>query len=125
MIRKLLFTVLLHSLLLTTVWAQDRQVSGKVTAAEDGTSLPGVNIVVQGTTKGTTTDADGNYTIQLGPSETALVFTFVGFATITEEVGDRTVIDVTMGSDITSLSEVVVIGYGVAKNRMLPEPLLQ
>lgn len=115
MIRKLLFTVLLHSLLLTTVWAQDRQVSGKVTAAEDGTSLPGVNIVVQGTTKGTTTDADGNYTIQLAPSETTLVFTFVGFATITEEVGDRTVIDVTMGSDITSLSEVVVIGYGVAK----------
>jgi TonB-linked SusC/RagA family outer membrane protein len=115
MIRKLLFTVLLHSLLLTTVWAQDRQVSGKVTAAEDGTSLPGVNIVVQGTTKGTTTDADGNYTIQLSPSETTLVFTFVGFATITEEVGDRTVIDVTMGSDITSLSEVVVIGYGVAK----------
>ncbi len=115
MIRKLLFTVLLHSLLLTTVWAQDRQVSGRVTAAEDGTSLPGVNIVVQGTTKGTTTDADGNYTIQLSPSETTLVFTFVGFATITEEVGDRTVIDVTMGSDITSLSEVVVIGYGVAK----------
>ncbi|MFD1003630.1 SusC/RagA family TonB-linked outer membrane protein [Ohtaekwangia kribbensis] len=115
MIRKLLFTVLLHSLLLTTVWAQDRQVSGKVTAAEDGTSLPGVNIVVQGTTKGTTTDAEGNYTIQLGPSENTLVFTFVGFTTITETVGDRTVIDVVMGSDITSLGEVVVIGYGVAK----------
>jgi TonB-linked SusC/RagA family outer membrane protein len=115
MIRKLLFTVLLHSLLLTTVWAQDRQVSGKVTAAEDGTSLPGVNIVVQGTTKGTTTDAEGNYTIQLAPSENTLVFTFVGFSTITEEVGDRTVIDVVMGSDITSLGEVVVIGYGVAK----------
>lgn len=115
MIRKLLFTVLLHSLLLTTVWAQDRQVSGKVTAAEDGTSLPGVNIVVQGTTKGTTTDAEGNYTIQLAPTENTLVFTFVGFSTITEEVGDRTVIDVVMGSDITSLGEVVVIGYGVAK----------
>jgi TonB-linked SusC/RagA family outer membrane protein len=115
MMRKLLFTVLLHSLLLTTVWAQDRQVSGKVTAAEDGTSLPGVNIVVQGTTKGTTTDAEGNYTIQLAPTENTLVFTFVGFSTITEEVGDRTVIDVVMGSDITSLGEVVVIGYGVAK----------
>jgi TonB-linked SusC/RagA family outer membrane protein len=115
MIRKLLFTVLLHSLLLTTVWAQDRQVSGKVTAAEDGTSLPGVNIVVQGTTKGTTTDAEGNYSIQLAPTENTLVFTFVGFSTITEEVGDRTVIDVVMGSDITSLGEVVVIGYGVAK----------
>jgi TonB-linked SusC/RagA family outer membrane protein len=115
MIRKLLLTVLLPSLLWTTVWAQDKQITGKVTAAEDGTALPGVNVVVQGTTKGTTTDAEGNYSIQLSASENTLVFTFVGFSTITEEVGDRTVIDVTMGSDITSLTEVVVIGYGVQK----------
>ncbi len=62
MIRKLLFTVLLHSVLCFAAAAQEeRQVSGKVTSQEDGTSLPGVNVIVQGTTTGTTTDADGNY----------------------------------------------------------------
>jgi len=115
MIRKLLFTVLMPCLLWTTVWAQSKQVSGKVTAADDGMALPGVNIVVQGTAKGTTTDAEGNYKIDLAPSENTLVFTFVGFTTVTTEVGDRTVVDIALASDITSLGEVVVIGYGVQK----------
>lgn len=119
MIRKLLFTVLMHSLLCTAVLAQERQISGKVTSLEDGTTVPGVNVVVQGTTKGTTSDADGNYSIQLAPSENTLVFSFVGFKPSTIQVDDRTTIDVALEADVTSLNEVVVIGYGSMQEKEL------
>ena len=119
MIRKLLFTVLMHSLLCTAVLAQEKQISGKVTSLEDGTSVPGVNVVVQGTTKGTTSDADGNYSIQLAPSENTLVFSFVGFKPSTIQIDDRTTIDVALEPDVTSLNEIVVIGYGTMQEKEL------
>ena len=119
MIRKLLFTVLMHSLLMTAAYAQDKQVSGRVTSQDDGSSIPGVNIVVQGTSKGTTTDADGNYTIQLSSSENSLVFTFVGFKPLTLQVDGRSTIDVVMEPDITSLDEIVVVGYGTQREKDL------
>src|SRR5690606_41847091 len=82
-----LFAVLLHP----QVWAQDRQVSGRVTSQDDGTPVPGVNVVVEGTTRGTTTDVNGNYTIQLGPNENTLVFSFVGFKPAVIQVDSRSV----------------------------------
>jgi len=115
MTKKLLFSVLLHSLLCTAVWAQDKQLNGKVTAADDGSALPGVNVVVQGTSKGTTTDIDGNYSITLSPQENTIVFTFVGYTSQTVTVGDRTTIDVVLDPDITALGEVVVVGYGTQR----------
>ena len=60
------------------LWAQDRAVSGKVTAAEDGSGLPGVNVVVKGTTNGTVTDSDGAYTLNVPAESQFLVFTFIG-----------------------------------------------
>ena len=120
MIRKLLFTMLLHSLLCVTVMAQEeKQVSGKVTSQEDGSAVPGVNIVVQGTSKGTTSDAEGNYSIQLGPSENTLVFSFVGFKPTTVQVEGQSTINVALESDITSLEEVVVVGYGTQREKDL------
>jgi iron complex outermembrane receptor protein len=90
-------------------------VSGKV-SADDGTALPGVNIVEKGTSNGTVTDADGNYRISVGADAT-LVFSFVGFLSQEIAVGGRSTIDVTLASDVTSLSEVVVTGYGTQERK--------
>lgn len=112
MIRKLLFTCLFISMLGHQVWAQTRQVSGVVTSKDDGTTMPGVNVVVQGTSKGTTTDADGKYSIELSSSENTLIFSFIGYKSVTATVGDRTTLDILLESDATALEEVVVVGYG-------------
>jgi TonB-linked SusC/RagA family outer membrane protein len=117
MIKKLLLTVLTLSMLVTAGQAQDRQVSGKVTSMEDGSGIPGVNIVVQGTSKGTTTDVDGNYTLALAPSENTLVFSFVGYKTFTASVDGRTTLDVVLELEVSSLEEVVVVGYGTQRKR--------
>lgn len=72
----LLITLCLTSVL-TDAWAQQRTVSGRVTAAEDGATLPGVNVVIKGTAIGTVTDIDGNYSISV-PKRATLVFSFIG-----------------------------------------------
>jgi TonB-linked SusC/RagA family outer membrane protein len=118
MIRKLLFTMLFFSVLCATAFAQDRTVSGSVTGA-DGLSLPGVNVIVQGTSKGTTTDSDGKYTLNLGPNENTLVFSFVGYESATVDASTRTTVDVVLASDITTLNEVVVVGYGTQREKDL------
>ena len=92
------------------------QVNGKVTSKDDGSPLPGVNIVEKGTSNGATTDADGNYTIKVGANAT-LIFSFVGSTTQEIEVGAQTSINVELLSDVTSLSEVVVVGYGTQEKK--------
>lgn len=92
--------------------AQDRTVSGKVTAADDGSALPGVNVVLKGTTTGVVTDADGMYRISVPGSGGTLVFSFIGMNTTEAEIGSRSVVDVQMGVDVKQLSEVVITGYG-------------
>ncbi|MFW6101976.1 MAG: SusC/RagA family TonB-linked outer membrane protein, partial [Bacteroidota bacterium] len=89
---------------------QEIEVSGTVTDAETGDPLPGVNIVVQGTTTGTTTDTDGNYTIE-APADATLVFSFVGYQEQTIEINGQEQIDVEMEETVTELEEVVAIGY--------------
>jgi TonB-linked SusC/RagA family outer membrane protein len=96
--------------------AQTRTVSGKVTSADDGSGIPGVNIVEKGTSNGAATDADGNYKINVG-AEAILVFSFIGYATQEFTVGERTSIDVSLKTDVTALDEVVVIGYGEVKKK--------
>jgi TonB-dependent starch-binding outer membrane protein SusC len=95
-----------------SVWAQDRVITGKVTSTEDGTALPGVNVVVKGTTNGTVTDAEGKYSLSVPATGASLVFSFIGLKTTEVPVGDRTTVDFSMTSDIQQLSEVVVVGYG-------------
>lgn len=119
MMRKLLLTALLSAFLLDIAMAQDRIVTGKVTSGDDGSALPGVSVVVQGTSKGTATDANGAYSLSLAQGENALVFSFIGYKTQVVEVGTQTSFDVVMEADITALDEVVVVGYGVQKEKDL------
>ena len=91
------------------------QVTGRVTSQDDQSPLPGVNIFVKGTTAGTTTAADGTYSLEVPDEKSILVFSFIGYQTIEEVVGSRSVIDISLASDVTSLSEVVVVGYGTQK----------
>ncbi|TRX60043.1 TonB-dependent receptor [Fulvivirga sp. M361] len=93
--------------------ASDIQVSGKV-LDENGESLPGVNVLIKGTTNGTVTDFDGNYNIQV-PEDGTLVFSYVGYARQEININNRTVIDVNMELDASQLGEIIVIGYGETK----------
>lgn len=95
--------------------AQTRVVEGKVTALEDGQPLPGVNVIVQGTSKGTATDFEGHYRIELATGENTLNFSFIGYKTVSENVGERTTVDVVLELDTKSLEEVVVVAYGTQK----------
>jgi TonB-dependent starch-binding outer membrane protein SusC len=114
LLRIILFVLLLPS---SSAWAQERIVTGKVVSKEDGTSLPGVSVVVKGTSNGTVTDADGKYSIGV-PIDGSLVFSFIGLKSIEVLVTQgTTVFDVQMASDITQLGEIVVVGYGEQSTR--------
>ncbi|WP_224999897.1 TonB-dependent receptor [Cesiribacter sp. SM1] len=110
--KALLCSVLLLHLITGIGWAQSRNVSGKVISNEDNTGLPGVNIRIQGTTSGTVTDLDGNYTIEVPSAESVLQFSFVGFVDEEVTVGNRSVINVELYPSLDQLSELVVVGYG-------------
>ena len=94
--------------------AQERTVSGKVTASEDGSPLPGVSVTVKGTKQGTQSDASGIYKISVSGNAT-LLFSFIGTTSQEVAVGTRTIVDVQLSSDNKQLSEVVVVGYGTQK----------
>jgi TonB-linked SusC/RagA family outer membrane protein len=112
---KVLLLLSFSLFLLAESVAQTRTVKGTVASADGNEVLPGVNIVIQGTSKGTSTDATGNYSIDLSAGENVLSFTFIGYKTQDIEVGDREVIDVVMQLDEVALEEVVVVGYGIQK----------
>ncbi len=94
---------------------QTISITGKVTSKEDGDGLPGVNVVIKGTSKGTVTDIDGNYHLEVPSPESVLVFSSVGYVTIERAVGNQRTINVAMTPDVTSLEEIVVVGYGTQK----------
>ncbi len=98
-------------------WAQ-RTVTG-VVKDTDGNTLPGVNVTVKGTVKGTITNTEGKYTIKVAEEDSVLVFSFVSYAKEEKVIGDKSTIDVLMLPDIEALSEVVVIGYGVQKKSLV------
>ncbi|MCU0356166.1 MAG: carboxypeptidase-like regulatory domain-containing protein [Cyclobacteriaceae bacterium] len=83
---------------LSTAWAQERTVTGKITSQEDGSGLPGVNVTLKGTTIGTVTDVSGNYSISVSGSSPVLVFSFIGLKTQEVQVGSRAVVDVQMAA---------------------------
>ncbi|SFB36343.1 SusC/RagA family TonB-linked outer membrane protein [Algoriphagus aquimarinus] len=98
-------------------WAQEAQVRGTV-YDESGMALPGATILVKGTTKGTTSDLDGKYSIAV-PANGTLIFSFIGYNPIEKIVGNQTVLDVNLSPDLSDLDEVVVVGYGTAKKSQL------
>lgn len=113
--KKILLVNFVLLLMAVTAWAQERTVTGKVTAAEDGTPIPGVNIFVKGTTLGTTTDAEGKYSLVV-PAGATLIFSFIGNATQEIAVGERSSLDVRLSQDSKELDEVVVTAIGVERS---------
>lgn len=92
---------------------------GTITSVEDGSPLPGVNVVIKGTTTGTVTDIDGQYAIPYSPGD-ELVISFIGYATESVKLNGKNIVDVQLGADVQQLSEVVVTAYGqVAKKQLL------
>jgi TonB-linked SusC/RagA family outer membrane protein len=98
-------------------WAQSRTVSGKVTDASDNSGLPGVNILVKGTSTGTISDIDGNYQIQVPSGDATLVYSSIGFLPVEVEVGSQNAINIALEADVKQLSEVVVTGYTAQSRR--------
>lgn len=88
---------------------------GKVTDAEDGDGLPGVNVLVKGTNYGTVTDGEGNYKLKVDELDPSLIFTFVGMESKEIKIEDEREVNVAMVNDMTQLSEIVVVGYGAEK----------
>jgi TonB-linked SusC/RagA family outer membrane protein len=104
----------LMSMTMGQTWAQT--VTGKVTAATDGISLPGVSVIIKGTSTGVATDLDGNYNLNVSGPETVLVFSYIGFASQEVRVGNQSVINVSMVEDASELGEVVVTALGIERN---------
>ncbi|MBN7813214.1 SusC/RagA family TonB-linked outer membrane protein [Algoriphagus sp. H41] len=116
--KALLFVVALFTMILSyEVSAQQRVITGTVISEEDGMGLPGATVLVKGTTVGTTTDLDGNYSINVPAGSDVLIFSFVGLKTQEEAVGNRTVVNVTLTTDASQLSEVVVTAIGIEREK--------
>lgn len=111
-----LWVAFLSLMSFSPVMAQ-KMVKGTVTDAADGSTIPGVNVVVKGTTVGTLTDIDGNYTLSVPAGKDEISFSMVGYATVTFTVGNKSVINVALKTSVQALDEVVVTGYGGTQTR--------
>ncbi|GGD27579.1 SusC/RagA family TonB-linked outer membrane protein [Hyunsoonleella pacifica] len=112
---KKVFLLLLSLCFALTASAQEKTVQGTVTSQSDGSVLPGVNVVVKGTSSGASTDFDGNYSIKVSEADAVLVFSYIGYATLEVKVGNSSTLDVKLEEDLAALDEVVVVGYGARK----------
>src|SRR5690554_2469493 len=98
--------------------AQGRQVTGTVISGEDNLPLPGVSVLIKGTTRGGVTDLDGNFSINVQQGE-VLAFSFIGYVTQEVTISNQSTLDITLQPDMQSLSEVVVVGYGEQKKETI------
>jgi len=106
--------IVLVLLISSQISAQQKTISGTITSSSDGLGLPGVNVIIKGTSTGTQSDFDGNYTIKAKTGE-VLVFSFIGMITKEITIGSINKIDVALDLDSESLDEVIVVGYGTSK----------
>lgn len=116
-LKKLLFFCFSFLLFSLCVHAQEVNVRGTI-VDESGLPLPGVSVSVKGTTSGTISDIDGNYTV-LASSNATLTFAFIGYTTVSEPINSRTAINVSLQIDSRNLEEVVVVGYGTQKKSVV------
>lgn len=119
---KVTFKVLENNLIVISpaeLMKQQQKIKGRVIDISSGEALPGVNIQIEGTTQGAISDAEGNYELEISNPETFLIFSYVGYITERMQVGQNTVLNISLSPDITSLEEVVVIGYGVQKKSVV------
>jgi Ca-activated chloride channel homolog len=101
---------------------EEKEVTGTVTSASDGSRLPGVNVVLKGTTTGTVTDGNGFYKIKVPLKGATLVFSFIGMVSKEVAVGEKTIVNVKLQEDATELSETVVTGYGQGRRSKRETP---
>ncbi|WP_181305149.1 SusC/RagA family TonB-linked outer membrane protein [Rufibacter sp. XAAS-G3-1] len=111
----LLFLVLLSSL--SMAFAQQREITGKVTASDDGTALPGVSVVVKGTTNGTSTDASGNFSIRVADNAAVLVLSYLGYVPREVPVLNQSTLNLSLTPDNQQLGEVVVTALGISREK--------
>ncbi|WP_026630039.1 SusC/RagA family TonB-linked outer membrane protein [Dyadobacter alkalitolerans] len=114
--KKNLYLTFLLCFCVLHVWAQN-QLSGRITDASENVPLPGVSVLLKGTTTGTTTDADGRFTLATPSKTGTLVVSYIGYFTQEVEIGNRSSIDISMSADVKSLTEVVVTGYAAQRKK--------
>lgn len=102
-----------------SAFKQDINVKGNVTAGDGSGGLPGVSVVLKGSSVGTTTDANGDFQLAVTSPESVLIFSFVGYESKEVKVGNQSTINVTLGADTKALNEIVVVGYGTQKKANL------
>ena len=116
--RRSFFFCMLLCLLGSAIFAQDRTITGKVSENSTGTGLPGASVTVKGSsTIGSTTDAEGKYTLKIPSNASVLVFSFIGYIAKEVAIGNQSVVDVQLASDVSALEEVIVTGYGSQSRR--------
>jgi len=114
--RKFLLVLFLGMGVVITAFAQERTITG-VVSDENAEPLPGVNVIVKSTTIGTITNLDGEYSIKVPEGYNELLYTFIGYTTITKEIGAERELSITMGEDLIGLEEVVVTALGVSRDK--------
>jgi TonB-linked SusC/RagA family outer membrane protein len=102
----------------TIIWAQEVTITGKVTSADDGTPIPGVSVLVEGTTNGTITSLDGDYSLKVNKGD-VLMFSFIGMQTQKVTIESQLLVNIVLAAEISDLDEVVVVGYGTQKKKDL------
>lgn len=112
--KKTLLSLFFGLLVTVSAFAQSRTVTGKLVSDEDPDGLIGVSVLVKGTTIGVVSDLDGTYSIEVPQGATTLVFSYIGFRSHEEVIGNRSVVDVTMETDVQNLDEVIITAYGTA-----------
>ena len=99
------------------VQVQAQEISGTVTSSEDQLGVPGASILVQGTTTGTITDLNGNYSLEVPADATILVYSFIGMRTQEISIDGREIIDVIMEPDVLGLEEVIITAVGLRREK--------
>src|SRR5690349_16070135 len=115
--KKLLQSLFILLFIASSAVAQDRTISGTVTGKEDGLPLPGVSVRIKGAAGGTTTGADGRFSLKVSSNATALEFSYIGFLPQTKSIAGSNVINVALESDARTLTDVVVTGYTTQSKR--------
>ena len=116
--KKIVFSAFMLLIALSgSLYAQEHTITGKVTDAADGTGLPGVNIAVVGTSQGTISDMDGNYSIKIPNNDVSLSFSFMGYTSQTIVVGTQTTINIMLKASDVALDDVVVTALGIKREK--------
>ncbi len=114
-----LFFLMFALLNVSILFAQNQKVTGTIIDGETGQSIPGVTVLEAGTLNGTTTDIDGKYAITVASPSSILEFSFIGYEPQKNQINGQAVINITLKVEITNLSEIVVIGYGTQKKKVV------